>query len=131
VRVRQLRVCQSVDLRDAEISEAQSVIGKPMNRRILTVVSARVDTNREAELVAGFRSLLVDSVPDGLLHTQLLKGANGGWQIQTLWRDRAARESIAFGIDPKISRLGICPARHRPAVCRRTTGLRDATDAVR
>jgi len=32
--------------------------------------------------------------------------------------------SIAFGNDPKISRLGICPARHRPAVCRRTTGTR-------
>jgi hypothetical protein len=93
-------VWQSVDLRDAEISKAQSVIGKPMNRRILTVVSATVDTNREAELVAGFRSLLVDSVPDGLLHTQLLKGANGGWQIQTLWRDRAARESMRAASEP-------------------------------
>ena len=71
-----------------------------MNRRILTVVSATVDTNREAELVAGFRSLLVDSVPDGLLHTQLLKGANGGWQIQTLWRDRAALEKMRAASEP-------------------------------
>jgi hypothetical protein len=93
-------VWQSVDLRDAEISKAQSVIGKPMNRRILTVVSATVDTNREAELVAGFRNLLVDSVPDGLLHTQLLKGANGGWQIQTLWRDRAALEKMRSASEP-------------------------------
>ena len=57
-------------------------------------------TNRETELVAGCRSLLVDSVPDGLLHTRLLKGANGGWQIQTLWRDRAALEKILAASDP-------------------------------
>jgi hypothetical protein len=93
-------VWQSVDLRDAEISKAQSVIGKPMNRRILTVVSATVDTNREAELVAGFRNLLVDFVPDGLLHTHLLKGANGRWQIQTLWRDRAALEKMRAASEP-------------------------------
>jgi hypothetical protein len=48
-----------------------------MSQRILTVVSATVDPSREAELLAGFRGLLTAPVPDGLLRTELLRGATG------------------------------------------------------
>jgi hypothetical protein len=77
-----------------------------MNQHILTVVSATVGPDREAELIAGFRRLLVESVPDGLVRTQLLKGAKGEWQIQTLWRDRAALDKMrADSAPPAAPRL--------------------------
>ena len=53
-----------------------------MSQRILTVVSAMVDPDREADLVAGFHNLLTSPVPDGLMRTQLLRSTPGGWQIQ-------------------------------------------------
>jgi hypothetical protein len=65
-----------------------------MNQRILTVVSARVDPSREAELLAGFRSLLTAPVPDGLMRTELLRSSSGAWQLHTLWTDRDALDKM-------------------------------------
>jgi hypothetical protein len=65
-----------------------------MSQRILTVVSATVDPSREAELLAGFRSLLTAPAPDGLMRTELLRGATGTWRIQTLWRDQDALDKM-------------------------------------
>jgi len=33
-------------------------------------------------------------VPDGLLRTELLRGQNGRWRIQTAWRDGAALDAM-------------------------------------
>ena len=71
-----------------------------MSQRILTVVSATVDPEREADLVAGFHNLLTAPVPDGLMRTQLLRNPTGGWQIQTLWRDREALDKMRTGSEP-------------------------------
>jgi hypothetical protein len=71
-----------------------------MNRRILTVVTATVDPDREGELLAGFHSLAATPVPDGLLSTQLLQGSNRDWRIQSLWRDRDALDRMRAGSEP-------------------------------
>ena len=77
-----------------------------MSQRILTVVSATVDPSREAELLAGFRSLLTAPVPDGLMRTELLRGATGDWLIQTLWRDRDALDKMRAATEaPAAPRL--------------------------
>jgi hypothetical protein len=77
-----------------------------MNQRILTVVSATVDLSREAELLAGFRSLLMAPVPDGLLRTELLRSAPGAWRIHTLWTDRDALDKMRAATEaPAAPRL--------------------------
>jgi hypothetical protein len=60
----------------------------------LTVVSATVSPERESELTEGFRRLAAARRPEGLLRTELLRGQNGTWRIQTLWRDRAVLEAL-------------------------------------
>jgi hypothetical protein len=71
-----------------------------MPGRILTEVTATVDTNREPELVAGFRELLNSPLPDGLLRSELLHGQEGQWRIQTLWHDREALDALLAGPEP-------------------------------
>ena len=61
-----------------------------MDEQILTSVSAEVDPSRDDELVDGFSALLGGALPDGLVRTELLRGQDGTWRIQSLWRDRAA-----------------------------------------
>ena len=61
---------------------------------IMTVVSAVVAPDREAELTDGFRVISGTSMPDGLLRTELLRGQQGTWRIQSLWRDRNALEAV-------------------------------------
>lgn len=71
-----------------------------MAAQILTEVSADVEPGREPELLAGFRELVSSEVPDGLLRTELLRGGDGRWRIQTLWRDRAALDAMRAGAEP-------------------------------
>ena len=61
-----------------------------MGQRLITSVSAKVDPERENELTSGFRDLVAGTMPDGLLRTELLRGQDGVWLIQSLWRDRDA-----------------------------------------
>jgi hypothetical protein len=61
-----------------------------MDERILTSVNADVDPSRNLELVDGFTALMGGVLPDGLIRTELLRGQDGTWRIQSLWRDRAA-----------------------------------------
>jgi hypothetical protein len=58
--------------------------------QILTSVSAEVDLSSNSELVDGFSALVGGALPDGLVRTELLRGQDGTWRIQSLWRDRAA-----------------------------------------
>jgi hypothetical protein len=71
-----------------------------MSGPVLTEVSAVVAIEREGSLLAGFRDLLVQPMPDGLLRTELLRGQDGHWRIQTLWRDRAALDAMRAGPQP-------------------------------
>jgi hypothetical protein len=61
-----------------------------MDEQILTSVSAKVDPRRHGELLDGFSALMDGTLPDGLVRTELLRGQDETWRIQSLWRDRAA-----------------------------------------
>lgn len=61
-----------------------------MGKQIVTVVDAQVAADREADLLAGFARMVADAAPDGLLRSELLRGQDGAWRIQTTWRDMDA-----------------------------------------
>jgi|GEM_PF-1615956 len=61
-----------------------------MGAEVMTVVDATVDQEREHDLLDGFRDLIAGPKPDGLLRSELLRGPEGLWRIQTTWRDRDA-----------------------------------------
>jgi hypothetical protein len=77
-----------------------------MSGEILTTVTATVDADREAELTMGFRNLMELPMPDGLLRTELLRGRNQTWRIETLWRDQAALEAVRNSLEPPAA-LGL------------------------
>ena len=49
-----------------------------------------MDPSRSGELVDGFSALMGGALPEGLVRSELLRGQDGMWRIQSLWRDRAA-----------------------------------------
>jgi hypothetical protein len=77
-----------------------------MPEHILTDVSATVDSEKHQQLVAAFQALGAEPMPDGLVRTELLRGREGLWRIQTLWRDREALDAmIASSEVPAARRL--------------------------
>lgn len=85
-----------------------------MSPQVLTSVAAKVDPDRETDLLAGYRQLSAGPRPDGLLRSELLRGQDGVWQIQTTWRDldslRAVR--MAGGRPAAIELLDSIGAEH-------------------
>ncbi len=71
-----------------------------MSGQILTEVSATVDASRETELIEGFREITSGGTPEGLVRTELLRGKDGQWRIQTLWRDRATLDAMRVRPEP-------------------------------
>lgn len=61
-----------------------------MPTHVVTVVDANLDPARVADLISGFREMIAGPTPDGLLHSELLRGQAGAWRIQTTWRDMDA-----------------------------------------
>ena len=77
-----------------------------MKGAVVTAVDAVVPADREAELIEGFRLMAAGDSPEGLLRTELLRGQEGRWRIQTTWRDRAAVIALrARGEGPAAMRL--------------------------
>jgi hypothetical protein len=60
--------------------------------RIITVLSAEVAHERQADLKTAYRTAVEGDRPSGLLRTVLLQDANDGvqWRIETLWESREA-----------------------------------------
>jgi hypothetical protein len=56
---------------------------------VLAEANVRVPAEHEADLVAAYHRLIAQPLPDGLLQTELLRGPDGRWRIQTLWQDRS------------------------------------------
>jgi quinol monooxygenase YgiN len=67
---------------------------------VLTMVSADVDQSRAEELIAAYKTLLAEGLPEGLLQTQLLGDGQGHWAIHSLWRDRSALDAIRAAPEP-------------------------------
>lgn len=89
-----------------------------MGPRVVTSVDATVAPEREDELLEGFRALNDGPAPDGLLRSELLRRLDGGWRIQTTWRDREALLALRQRGEPPamlalLDRLG---AEHTHAV---------------
>jgi len=72
-----------------------------MSGQVLSEVSALVAPEREAELITSYRELVAGPLPDGLIRTELLRGAGHRWRVQSLWRDRAALEAVRS--NPKLA----------------------------
>jgi len=67
---------------------------------IVTVVDATLDPSRAQDLLDGFREIVEGPRPDGLLRTELLRGQDGSWRIQTTWRDRDAVMALRASGEP-------------------------------
>ena len=61
--------------------------GLAMSAHVITVVDATIDPARETDLLAGFRALNEGERPPGLLCSQLLRGQDGAWRIESTWDD--------------------------------------------
>jgi hypothetical protein len=71
----------------------------------VTVVDATVDPAREAELLKGYRALIADEQPDAILRSELLRGQDGAWRIQTTWRDMDALRAVREAGKPHAAQL--------------------------
>ncbi|GAB4099403.1 hypothetical protein [Sinomonas halotolerans] len=71
-----------------------------MEAQVLTEVSAEVPADRQALVLAGYRAMAAGPFPEGLLRSELLRGSDGLWRVQTLWRDRAALEAMRAAPEP-------------------------------
>ena len=65
-----------------------------MSTRIVTFVDVNVAADREQALLDGFSQMNEGSKPRGLLRSELLRGQNGAWRIQTVWRDMDALMAV-------------------------------------
>jgi quinol monooxygenase YgiN len=89
-----------------------------MATRVVTVIDANIASDREQMLLDGFRQIIEGTKPPGLLGSELLRGQNGEWRIQTAWRDREALLAVRGSGEPPaalalLDRLG---AEHAHAV---------------
>jgi heme-degrading monooxygenase HmoA len=58
--------------------------------QIVTAIDAVVPEDRESDLLDGYASMNATTKPEGLVRSELLRGQNGAWRIQTTWRDLEA-----------------------------------------
>src|SRR5262245_50894250 len=63
---------------------------------LLTVLEAVVAPERAGELEAAFERATSQTLPEGLLRSELLRGASepDRWRVQTLWTDRNALDRM-------------------------------------
>lgn len=66
------------------------ILGGVKTSKIVTAVVAEVPEDKEAEFLDGYRALLASEKADGLLRSELLRRTDGGYVIQTVWRDHDA-----------------------------------------
>jgi hypothetical protein len=84
----------------------------------MTTVDAKVPADREQELLDGYREMNAGDKPEGLLRSELLRGQDGVWRIQTTWRDKESLMALRKSGKPPaalalLDRLG---AEHSHAV---------------
>jgi hypothetical protein len=68
--------------------------------QIVTAIDAVVAVDREQELLAGFAAINAETEPDGLVRSELLRGQDGRWRIQTTWRDFDALMAVRDSGEP-------------------------------
>ena len=83
-----------------------------MSSPVVTTVDVTIPPDREQELLDGFRRLNDGDKPAGFVRTELLRGQDGAWRIQTAWRDRDAVIALRAAGEPPaalalLDRLGV------------------------
>ncbi len=58
-----------------------------MTKEVVTAVDTHIDPDQESALIEGYERMTKESQPDGLIRSELLRGQDGAWRIQTTWRD--------------------------------------------
>ena len=58
-----------------------------MSKRVVTTLDAHIDPAREAEFLDGYRRLTQEEQPPALIRSELLRGQQDAWRIQTTWQD--------------------------------------------
>jgi quinol monooxygenase YgiN len=79
--------------------------GKTISESVVTVVDATIDPAREADLLEGFRALVAAEKSDAIVRSELLRGQDGAWRIQTTWRDMAALKAVREAGKPHMMQL--------------------------
>jgi hypothetical protein len=88
-----------------------------VSAEIVTAIDATIDQDREQDLLDGYRQIMASPKPDGLLHSELLRGQGGLWRIQTTWRDRDALMAVRnSGRPPALELLDRMHAEHSHGV---------------
>ena len=54
-----------------------------MGAHVVTAIDAKVDPGHEWDLLEGFRQLNAGPRPDGTMRSELLRGHEGAWCIQS------------------------------------------------
>jgi hypothetical protein len=63
-------------------------------QHVMTVVSAIVAPDRVSELTDGYREMARTTLPDGLIRSELLRGQDGKWRIESVWRDLNSLQAV-------------------------------------
>jgi hypothetical protein len=71
-----------------------------MGAACITTVDAQIQSGREQDLVDGFKKMIQGPRPDGLLRSELLRGQDGAWRIQSTWRDVDALRAMRASGEP-------------------------------
>lgn len=65
----------------------------------VTIVTAEVAPDREADLRAAWERTTTGAVPPGLIESSLLHAESGQWQIVTVWESREALMAMRSSTD--------------------------------
>jgi hypothetical protein len=86
-----------------------------MSAPLVTTIDAKVQPEREQELLSGFRRINVRDKPAVLVRSELLRGQDGAWRIQTTRRDMDALMALRNSGEPPAA-LSYSGAEHSHAV---------------
>ena len=70
---------------DATVCRRQRVGSRPASTSLVTSIDAEVPAEREQELLDGYKEMNEGDPPDGLLCSELPRGQDGRWRVQTRW----------------------------------------------
>lgn len=82
-----------------------------MGAAVMTTTDTRIEPEHEQDLIEGFRRMTAGPQPEGLIRSELLRGQDGSWRIQTTWRDRDTLLALRASGEPPaalalLDRLG-------------------------
>ncbi len=71
-----------------------------MVNQVVTVVDAHVEPDLETQLLNGYSQMIDGPRPAGLLHSELLRGQDNRWRIQSTWVSLDALRALRAAGEP-------------------------------